>query len=391
MGSGTYNGTFADKIEIDENYFGPEVNSTNAISAEYCNRAIELEGSNGNNWNVVGSCKILSNKIDRSFRGIYTNKTDVYPIEIGGNDIKLSDDSNVEPWTSGNKQFGIYSASSLDQLFINQNIVRGEGVVNTEMTCIYNTEMTCIYSGNNQSLSGPNTSPIITCNQVLEAFVGFEFDGSQLSTNWLGNTMYQPMERGLALMNNGEIGTQGSFAQACADRWIDATAPFIWPNYCQTYVDGLSNASTSLLWCENPYIAQPFYNCSLGGIPFTYGISILQTDNGSDCLYPYTYAPTPSQRMASAGIAASASAATGGMNVDVYPNPSNGSFNVSGLKTNEETSITVTDIAGRIIFNKTVMTTGNYVLDLPADQNLYFMELKDSDGLVLHKKLIVSR
>jgi sugar lactone lactonase YvrE len=79
------------------------------------------------------------------------------------------------------------------------------------------------------------------------------------------------------------------------------------------------------------------------------------------------------------------------MNVNIFPNPSQGSFNLSGLKINEEIQIKITDVTGRIIFNKTVITTGDYVLDLPADQNLYFMQLKDGSGSVLHKKLVVAR
>ncbi len=387
MGAGVSNGTYADAINVKENYFGADVNSINILNTNYCNRAITFNGTSGSNWSIVGTCNIVSNKINRAFRGIDLFKTDNYPIEVGGNEIRIIDDNLFEPWPF-NMQFGISAKNSLGNLFINQNNVTGAG--------LFNTNMKGIYSYDNQSNSGPNTSPIITCNNIDSAYVGFEFELSQKNTMWRGNLMKQPMERGLALVSQAEIGIQGSLTQACADRWVDAVTD-IWPNHCQTYVGPATNAFPgTLLWCEQPYIGLPIFNCNApGALPFIAGgpqSSVESALMGADCLFPTVYSPVPSQRTNQTPSHLKTDEINRLNTITIYPNPSKGLLNLIDTNLgNDELNISIIDVNGKVVYKRSIKgKDGLYHLDVPFLQaSIYLVTIQNMNGNVTRTKLII--
>lgn len=398
MGSGVSNSaTHAEDIIVDENYFGPEVSSLNPIGTEYSDFPITFDGANAANWQIQGVCKIRSNRIDRSFHGIKTNKTDIYPIEIGGNNIGLIDDNvvNFVP-----EQYGIYCKDSRDNLFINQNVVSGGGYISPGTPAVWNTDMKLIKSVNNISTSGGD-SPLITCNNVMKGYVGFEFEGAQTNTEWWGNTMYQPMSRGLHLMNNANIGVQGLQTQACADRWLDV-GPDVWTSNFQTYVSNFAPGCTNgtfmgtngtFLWVENPLmsVAYPQTNGTTGGAALAAGCNFMSVGllDGADCLYYTNYSQPPSFRSAnSATVNVNESDMKESMEHFVfYPNPTEGVLHVGNNHDEKPFEVRIFDIAGKMVYSKTI-SQGNNALDIsglaPA---IYIVEVETDEHVVFHSKI----
>lgn len=399
VNSGAYNmgssssggGVYADDIKVLQNYVGAHVNSTNPIPTQYSDQSITLRGIGASNWNNVGKCQIHSNKLNRIFRGIRTEYTDEYPIEIGGNEILLLDDNSV---FSTPEQYGIQSEKSLDFLVIDQNLVTGPGNNNG-----WNPRIKLIKSINNVSNSG-GQSPIITCNEVTDGYIGFEFDGSQLSTIWHGNTMFQTMSIGLSLINNGEIGVQGNPGMSCGNRWDDNgyLAPNDWNSNTHTQVDAASSAfPNSFLWCENiPGYTLPTNNISLGGgFPFSFGPPSLGLATPFDyyCFNrPGTYPSTPSQRMAGSTAIKENAGISDHWSVVVFPNPSDGKITVLSSISDELLSIKITDLTGKLVYSDSVKNTANSGIDLSAlKASIYFVEVKNRDNKVARTKLVLTK
>jgi hypothetical protein len=387
VGSGYVNGTYAGNLEIDLNYFGAEVNSTmNLNMGQFGIEGIHFDGGSASNWQINGVGRIISNKVDRIFNGIIVKSTSTFPVEIGGNEIYIIDDY------FGNDQYGIFVAESQDGIFINQNIVKGEGY-NPQIG--WNNRLKLIYSRNNQS-SGSNPSPIINCNQVFDGYVGFEFDSDQPSTQWFGNTLYQKMHKGLYLSNMssaGGIGMQGSFNIPCGVRWNDNSnsAPDDWLSNWQTYVDGNSSAAPgTYLWCENPWTAQPITNgADPGGTPFSLGPwpsdSYEQSIGGVDCLYPTVYPTAPSQR----GINTSSDELLNQSkiwDVQVFPNPSNSVLFIKSNKPVNMLTITIYDIIGREVYYGVIESDKVWKLDIShLNDSMYFLKIQNGNEVTTKK------
>jgi hypothetical protein len=392
MNGSLLNGTYADNLDISQNYFGPEVNSTNQVmpNTEYSNYAITLNGASASNWQYVGAGVLLSNKIDRAYRGIASEFFASYSLEIGGNNIRISDDYVVAPTMP---QYGIYAKHSDDNLLINQNEVIGDTPPSN--VGAWNQNLKCVISEHNQSATGIQ-SPIITCNKVSDAYLGFEFIGSQPNTNWFGNTMAQKMNIGLSLVQNGEIGVQGSLMLGCGDYWDDNFnfAPFTWSssNNYETYVDGTSNASPgSFLWCAAPG-GMPMNNGSLApGSQFQQSspASLAFAKRGFDCTY-INYPNLPSQRMNEATLLSKLEAKEN--KIIVFPNPSNGKINIQTLGESEELKITLTDITGKIVLRESAKSSNYlYTINLPQLQSIYFLEVIDDKMNIKHEKIILNK
>jgi hypothetical protein len=394
MGSGLINGTYADNLEINFNYIGRDLNSLANTPLVYANSAISISVMGASNWQVVGACKILSNKINRVFRGIATNETDVYPIEIGGNDIKINNDIALWPTQD---QYGIYCKKSLDNLLIKRNIVIGDGYTPPNNNS-WNQRLRLIWCEDNQSTSAA-FSPIVACNNVAEGYIGFEFTGNQPNTDWQANEMTQCMDIGLNLTNmgpGGGIGPQGSLAWACSDRWYDNT--MAWPsdswttNHCQTMVDATTDASFSFLYGENPPIALPVTNCAApGGTAYLANVSMTTVPKGtmSDCKYPGMYAPAPSQRtMINAGIASQTD--TG---IQVFPNPSaTGRFTIQHGNEKEALQIEVFDINSKKVYNTRLNPDTPHEINLEyLNAAMYMLKVTDSKGVVTNKKIVIQK
>ena len=69
----------------------------------------------------------------------------------------------------------------------------------------------------------------------------------------------------------------------------------------------------------------------------------------------------------------------------IYPNPSNGVFNIN---TNEAVSVSVTDMTGKVVFSPQIKNTGD-ILDLSMlQQGIYIAKVKKSGKIYIEKLVI---
>ncbi len=384
IGGNTGNGTYADKININQNYIGPEVNSSTFIlpGTEYSNRAITLKGINAGAWQLAGNCNIFSNKINRAYRAIRIQNMDAYRIEVGGNEILLKDDYVVEPSAD---QWGIYANDSKDNLVVSQNTVTGEGNASG-----WNGRMRLIRSINNQSAAG-SQFPQFICNVVTDGFIGFEFDGPQLNTVWNNNNINQKMFKGLSLVNGGAIGVQGSPMLSSGNMWSDNfnTAPNIWASNWQTYVDASSPAApNSFIWGTSPPVGLPSTNGTAGPPPFTMGPSLGKAQMGAECTSPTNYPTPPSQRLMSQDIGITGQTMAGDWNVDLYPNPSSDNITIKALN-NDVVAVKIIDVTGKIIYSKNITGDNNNTINISELKSaIYLVEIQNKNNEVVRKKLV---
>ncbi len=84
-------------------------------------------------------------------------------------------------------------------------------------------------------------------------------------------------------------------------------------------------------------------------------------------------------------------AITNNWSVDLFPNPNKGSFSLVS-KTNSETlNVVITDITGKIIFNKILVTT-NFItnLEVVTNSGIYLVTIKNSLNETTTKKLVIT-
>lgn len=383
-------GTYAGNIQINQNYIGAEVasNINNPLipGTESSNFAITLNGTSGSNWNMAGGCKILSNKIDRVYRGIRVNGMEDYPVEIGGNNIKIIDDYQIN---IGADQYGIYVNDSKDNLVINHNTVRGDGYPFNG----WNQNLKLIRSSFNKSISNM-PSPIITCNEVYDGYVGFEFEGLQLNTVWNNNIMFQKMAIGLSMVFNGGFGVQGSPALSSGNSWNDNgnfTPPDMWSINWQTFVDATSNAANSFIWGSSPPFFLPMTNgFIMPGTDFQMGPSLDLSNLGAECTTPNTYPTPPSQRSTSPYLNAISENENKSdeWQFTVFPNPSNSNITIQSNIDKEALELRIMDVNGRVVLHKVIDKENNVVNVSSLNAALYFIEVKNSNNQVLRKKFI---
>jgi hypothetical protein len=381
LGSGIVNGTYMGDIFINKNYFGPQVTSTTSVipGSQYMGYAITLNGTSSSNVTIAGVGKILSNKINRAYRGIRDITMRNYPIEIGGNLILIHNDTWVQPVSP---QFGILATNSTANLIISHNDVTGQTTTNIRVKLIKCTNNT-----------GTN-SPRVSCNKVRNAYTGFEFEGSQLGTLWRGNDMYQPMQRGIAIINNGAIGTQGSPALSTGNRWYD-NLPNLWSFWAQTWVDATTNAINSIMYSASGSLAFPIYNQNApGGTAFASGTSLFANASGtpgSDCTYPNIYPTTPSQRMAQifdTGVEENTNVGAD-WNADVFPNPIAGSLYIRSSNGDDNLNVKIMDVNGSLVYSQNLTNANSASIDVSSlKAAIYFVEIQNSDGKLVRKKLI---
>lgn len=363
-GNSSSNGTYADSTYFNQNYFGPEVNSSTSILMEYLNHALIMDGSSATNWVKPGACEVYSNKIDRSYRGILTTQMNNYPIEIGGNLINIIDDIMCAP---SSIQYGIFGDGSTGNLVIKADTVSSNNTTNTRMALIR--------ARNN---SGTN-SPVIINNKVSNAYTGFWFDGNQPNTVWGCNRMYTPMTYGLYLTSGTIIGNQTSTNTDSGNRFMGTGWGVSGNN--QTYCD--ANPGLSII-----YGVIPAPVSHVGSSPYNTPLTYKNVTSSTDCISPNTYPVHPAQR----SVATSIGAETGvtSLNVDVYPNPSNGDISIKADKSNSYFNCLVTDITGKVVFEKKIVAIGGEAnLHLPLETGIYMIQLSSGDNKVSRKKLVI--
>lgn len=382
MGNGPVNGTYADNVEINQNYIGPEVASNIAVNpgTKYSYQGITLFPANPYNWNVVGACNIFSNKLDRVYNGIVVNQMDKYPVEIGGNDILVEDDLALYP---SNDQSGIYVHDCLGHIVVNQNQVDGQGISNTRVKLIR--------LANNVSSNGAQ-SPVVTLNKVANAHKGFLFEGNQPNTDWLCNTLHTPMDYGFCLENGGIIGQQGNPCLESGNEYQGNWVPNV--NY-YTYCSG-SNPNLSVLYVAGFFMAPPATHFGsptyVSGIGNTFIEQFPNCPNGAanDCAYSNNYPSLPSQRPSGNNLTSLSTTDAEDDAVDIYPNPSNGVINIRTAYTGQTLNIKVMDVTGKVIFHKIIQSTNMDTIDLTSlKSSIYFIEIQNSENKTVRRKLVI--
>lgn len=77
--------------------------------------------------------------------------------------------------------------------------------------------------------------------------------------------------------------------------------------------------------------------------------------------------------------------------VDLYPNPNNGNFTLVSKTESEELALTITDMAGKLIYNATVNTSNFIVnLDLNTKPGIYLITITNSTNESITKKLVIA-
>ena len=81
-------------------------------------------------------------------------------------------------------------------------------------------------------------------------------------------------------------------------------------------------------------------------------------------------------------------------NVGVFPNPSKGSFSISGLMSDKPLQLEVRDVHGKLVFEEKAFSKEANGFALDVENGIYFVKVMDLDleskGFVV-EKLVVSR
>lgn len=392
IGGSANNGTYADDIDIQHNYFGPEVASTVPLNpgTEYANKAITLVPVGPFNWNINGRCEIFSNKLDRVYNGIKVEGSQNYPIEIGGNEIYVIDDNFVAPAAD---QYGIYGLENQGELIVNHNTVSGQGVSNNRVKLIRLAD--------NVS-NGIGQYPEVVKNEVSNAYKGFAFEGFQPDTRWECNTLYTPLNYGFCLEQSsavaGVVGPQGGPCMESGNEYLP-TMSWVAPNF-YTYSDNLSNPVQSPLYVALFQTTPPPAHATGGGSAYTNtppspsGTFYSNFSPGcvpspvNDCPIPSPYAPVPSQR--TAAITGFDQKRLSPDEVAIYPNPTSGNITISGYNEAQNLGCKIWDVSGKLVLEKEIFTSGSNVnMNLDLQKGIYLLEIKMDNASTTHKKLII--
>mgnify|MGYP000865327715 CR=1 FL=1 len=371
MGMGPLIGIYAGNMTIEQNYFGPEVNSSNPIVNEYLGDAIRISGPNSPVYQLAmasSMCNIRSNKINRAFRGVSVNSMFDYPISMLGNLINLIDDNVMFAI-----QRGIEVYDNQGNLVISDNTLNSNNIVNMNMTLIYLRDNV----GTNVNLGVG--SPYVTCNNLNTSYQAFEFENNNANCAWLGNSM-KTHDRGLVL-TTAVIGQQGNPGFGCGNSWISCN----WDTWCNNSSSNLSTLYVAPLPFQVP-------NLNAGRtLPYTLNTSyfINKRKLAFTCT-PNTYPPLPSQRAAvTTGIEQAVNSITGLM---LYPNPSNGQITIQSESDSEDLSVKVIDVTGKVVMSQ-LITTQNHqqIINLPIDGSVYFVELTNENGARFYQKVLITK
>jgi hypothetical protein len=273
-------GIYASKIAIIENTFAPQpgtLTNTTSIGNNYVNYAINVSTpmvpvvttpTSPLSW-VVASVNVTPavvglvvqrNMINRVFRGVYFNGiSGAFPNRIEDNNIILQEDN-----MSTNSQAGVYVVNNSGSNVISSNTLSG---IYTGATATSNSLVTLIHSGNNTQYYIAK-SPSVSCNNLRNAYRGFNFNSANHGAAWMGNSM-DNLARGMVLSGGGVIGVQGSTNNPSDNQWTGGT--FNGTLY-GTYVDGSSDAGFSKLWVKNTGNFVP-QNAGFVSSQLSYGIS----------------------------------------------------------------------------------------------------------------------
>lgn len=401
VAAGTSTGICADAVYIYHNYFGAEPTSTtpyssgSANSSEYMSDAIILTSPNTNCWfnlpNGFGGnnheINILSNKIDRAFRGVNINGMWDMPAAVQHNSVNIEDDYTFNGGGSTPTfGYGIAVQNKLSHVSVNNNTLTGQyvslGQQNT-VSLVY-----CNFL--------PNGGASVTCNMASNAHFGFEFSDYCDQTTWFGNFMCDDWA-GMALTGNGQIGPQGApNGTGCANKWATCSSMFgqgIAPNH--TYVDG-SNPLNSPLYCvTGSSIFNPTSNWfSTGSTPYS-ALSInnpipASNNLGGDCwaLDPFANSYPLWRAISTTGID-ELNTKTENKEIVIVPNPTTGKISIIKGSELDILTIKMLDISGKTVEFPGRDNGSQFEMDLAElAEGIYLIEINVNNQNKYHKKII---
>jgi hypothetical protein len=278
-GTSTINGIYAANIAVVQNTFSPGTGTNN-----YLNTAVSISGVNSVPWSIAPASVtpyplgvvIGTNVINNVYRGIGVSGIAGFRTRIEENNITLVKDAVLPTWHG--PQHGIHVSNHISAgNFYYQAVVTGNTLTGVS-TATPNSKESLVFLSNNISLY----SPSVTCNILNGGNNGFVVNSMNKPSNligmtWAGNIMY-PMVKGLVLSNGGIMGTQGGPTTANANEWRNT-----WTNY-HTDVDGISNASLSVLYIKGGAPYEPTLNFGFIGLDYnTTGNLTISTGGDYNC------------------------------------------------------------------------------------------------------------
>lgn len=386
-------GVYANLFTIEHNYFGAEVTSSTPYSGplnntEYMYKGIEINTPNIFGWTNSGQNNyIRSNKFDRVFNGISIDGFADEPLAIGGNTLLIEDDYITGPVSILQFGQGIGFKNNMGNLTVEQNTL-------TAMNSVQGSNsVSLVYAETNYGIG----SPKIFCNYASTSNFGFHFNSQNKGTIWEGNHMCNHWA-GYALTNNGEIGQQGTPGLGSDNYWDFVGVCQNWGGnfaFNETYVDGTSNPLNSILYCTAFSGFNPTNNgAAFPSTPYQPNITIMpaSTPNGSniDCYLSNPYLAGPSWKNGPAAVPKTES--NGTIRMQVFPNPTNGVVNLSFSSLVSNAQVKVTNLAGVVMYSKSVENSSSDLLDLNDLPNgVYFVELLDNSLSKIVNKLIINK
>jgi hypothetical protein len=394
-------GIFAQGFEISGNYFGPETQSGipyappgSSNNSEYMSEAIEISTPNTVGWatgNCYGTCNfIISNKINRVFRGISIDGLEDMGTVVSTNSILVEQDITYPLF----QKFGISVQNNRGNMVVLTNSVDVTTDWNTIQTTNPTASVAALYFSNNNGAQ----SPSVQCNQEQNALYGFQFDGKSPDTYWAGNQMCINYA-GLALTNSAVIGPQGDPSWSNNNAWAS-------PAFCGFAFNG-SFPSANATYCENSIPSlSPIYvrtngfwefpspNSSSPNIPGNYydfgGPSpslFAAAASTVDCIPGLVFPAPPWWRGAnSVGLADNVSFED---RISIYPNPTNDNVIISGGKEHERLFVRVFDLSGHLVLEKKdAMGESVEVNVSQLAASIYVMEVSTLDRKTIRLKLV---
>lgn len=386
-GSGVSSGIWAEGFRIDNNYFGALVRSTDPYStnssntAEYMSEAIEVQVPNPAGWYFPGTVVgydplIVSNKIDRAFRGILVDGVSDHFLDINTNSIFIEDDLTY----ANNFGYGVALMNTQGIMSVSGNTL---DAIDWSPTTTNTTS--AVYCYNNYGLVGI-WSPMIYCNNETHFDCGFHFDGSNDMTDWRNNTMCTNFA-GLALTNSAVIGYQGWGGQGNGNEWLDMsfgcnsfwfTPQSFWQTYCEN-----SDPTQSILLLMN---TAPWDAIFHGGSPNPYSpttVAAAGSNNPGCTTSPYN-AP-PAWRNGATVIIEDVNDKT----IELYPNPTNGEVWIRGQGKDTYLNVNVQDLTGKTVALYKELRGQEIFIDLGyLHASAYLLTISSSNGAIYHKKLL---
>jgi hypothetical protein len=313
------------------------------------------------------------------------------------NKINIEDD-----YTFGSPEigYGIFATGSTGNLSISSNTLNARASLPPNAVSL-------IHCKDNIASSGP----YVYCNFLSKSHYGFEFEGSNKTTVWEGNEMCTHWA-GLALTNNGFIGTKGSLQLPCENYWSPYCQPWGFGNAPnETYCDNSDPTFSPLYVCGSVVTstAPLTYSATVGYVPsFNWSVptwspayvsspphlatiitTTIHNAAAIDC-FLIQGLPAPNWRTSNAATSiAVEDKIFDAASIRIYPNPTNGRLTISTPTGAGDLTLTIRDLTGKIVFTSVLTGGTDGTTDISGlASSIYFVEVRDQENKTVHKKLI---